>query len=141
MQLNQLAPEKDWVAKINENFTQLSADVQRSTTFVGQNGWSIGSNSFVLKIPCLGGSIKLLHIEATNSSSTPGLVTNIMSIPTDYCPDYTPGYMAYPIDESGHDGGFLSLYFTGSTLSSNLKAMDGQTNAQNLNLNFTLMYS
>jgi hypothetical protein len=32
--MNQLTPEKDWVAKVNENFTKLSADVQRSTAFV-----------------------------------------------------------------------------------------------------------
>jgi hypothetical protein len=141
MQMNQLTPEKDWVAKVNENFTKLGVGVQKTTALVGKNGWTLSSNSFAMKIPCLDGSIKILHIEATSSSTVPGLGTDIMSIPSDFCPDHTPGYMNYPVDESGHDGGYLSLYFLGSTLSSNLKAMDGHTSARGLSLNCTLMYS
>lgn len=140
MQMNQLTPEKDWVAKVNENFTKLSADVQRSTAFVGKNGWSVSSNSFVLKIPCLGGDLKVLHIEAENSASVPGQGTDILTVPQDYVPSYNIGYINDPIDETGHDGGYMSMYFIGSTLSSTLKAMDGHTNAHNVELKFTILY-
>lgn len=143
MELNKLTAEKDWVSKQNENIDKLSVKSERANSIVGVNGWSIGgSDNYVMTVPGLDNTMKILHVNIKKSGVTPGQGQHILKIPSEVGTGTPRGIsMKININNSGHYGGYMDMYFAdGTTLDGNLVALDGQTQAQNIDLSFSLMY-
>lgn len=143
MKLNKLEAGKDWVSKQNENITKLSATSERLTAIVGLNGWSVaGNDNYVMTVPGLDNTMKILHVNIKKSGVTPGQGQHILKFPSDVGTGTPRGIaMKININNSGHYGGYMDMYFAdGTTLDGNLVALDSQTQAQNIDLSFSLMY-
>lgn len=143
MELNKLTAEKGWVSKQNENIDKLSVKSERSTAIVGLNGWSLdGTDNYVMTVPGLDNTLKILHVSIKKSNVQPGQPQPILKLPGGFGSGTTRGvYMNPNINNGGTFGGHLVMYFDDdTTISGNLIPISGQTQTQDVKVSFSFLY-